>query len=162
MAERIALKLHGTAQGDIHGENPIAALERENTIEVLSLTQTLKVAFDRATLQATGRRFYEPLEFTKPIDRSTPLLRQALVNNENVTGEFVWYRLDSNGQGEKFFSLKFSGGRIASASLRLPDVLLPPTSGLPPMETISLVFSHVEWTHLTGSTTSVDDWDATR
>lgn len=162
MAERIALKLHGTVQGDIHGENPIPNLDRANTIEVLSFTQSLKVAFDRATLQATGRRFYEPLEFTKPIDRSTPLLRQALVRNEAVDGEFIWYRLNSNGQGEKFFSLKFSGGRIASASLRLPDVLSPPTSALPPMETISLVFHHIEWTHLTGSTTSVDDWEATR
>ncbi len=162
MAERIALKLHGTTQGDIHGENPISTLDRANTIEVLSFTQSLKVAFDRATLQATGRRFYEPLEFTKPIDRSTPLLRQALVTNEPVNGEFFWYRLNSNGQAEKFFSLKFSGGRIASATLRLPDVLSAPTSASPPMEIISLVFNHVEWTHLTASTTSVDDWTSSR
>ena len=158
MAERIALKLHGQKQNDMNGENPQTTLDRENTIEVLSLTQTVKIAFDRATLQATGRRFYEPLEFTKPMDRSTPMLIQAVTTNEAVDGEFLWYRLNSNGQDEKFFSLKFTGGRIAESTLKLPDVLSAPSSGFPPVQVCTLVANHMEWTYIDAGISTSDDW----
>ena len=33
---------------------------------------------------ATGKRMHKPFVITKELDKSTPLLYQALVNNENI------------------------------------------------------------------------------
>jgi len=36
--------------------------------------------------QATGKRQHKPFVITKELDKSTPLLFSALVNNENIVG----------------------------------------------------------------------------
>lgn len=157
MAE--TLSLHLTANGtDVAGDHTLNSLGRANTIEVVSLEQQVKTAFDRGTLRATGRRVYVPLRFSKRIDRSTPLLRRALVNNEVVAGEFRWYRPHPAGDGstQHFFTLAFTQGRITGATLRLPDTLGAETATLPPLEDIELVFNEVTWRWEDGGIEQVD------
>lgn len=157
MADTIALTL--TSNGDaIDGDSSITAMERTNTIEVLSLEQQVSTAFDRATLQATGRRIYVPIRFTKRIDRSTPLLMKALTLNQVVAGSFRWFRPNPAGTGstEHFFTLEFTEGRITRCNLRLPDTLDPARASLPPLEEVELTFSHITWTFVNGGVTHTD------
>jgi type VI secretion system secreted protein Hcp len=160
MADSIALTL--TANGtDIEGDNPFTTLERENKIDVLSLVQPLRGAFDRGTARASGRRFYEPLRFTKRIDRATPQLRQALVSNATLAGEFRWYRTNSgDGETEHFFTLQFEDARFTSAVLRLPDLLDPAASSLPPIEEIEMVSNVYRWIWPQGSVEFEDTFTA--
>jgi type VI secretion system Hcp family effector len=163
MAETISLVIYsnGTDPSDIiHGDCTVSALDRADTIEVLSFEQQLLVPFDRATLQATGRRIYAPLKFSKRLDKSTPLLRKACTENQVMVGTFNWYRptAAADGTTEKFFTLAFTGGRITKCTLRLPDTLLPDTRGLPPLEDIELSFVTINWTWLTGGITHEDTW----
>lgn len=155
MAESIALFLkRGTAPStdDIQGESTVSSLGREHSIEVLSLSQPLQSAFDRATLQPTGRRFYPPLSFTKRIDKATPLLRQALVQNQVLNGEFKWYRPNPAGTGsdQHFLTLFVDQARIVKCVTRLPDVQASLTATLPPYEEIELVFHKIRWTYIDG------------
>lgn len=161
MADTISLKLTGAAQGLILGDNSETTLERANTIEVLSLTQPLRSAFERGTGMATGRRYYEPIKFTKLIDRSSPLLRKALVNNESLTGAFKWFR-DNNGTTQQFFTIDVSDARLVGATTRLPDTLNPASANLLPMEEIEMVFNTITWTFVPGGVTSTDAWEAVR
>jgi type VI secretion system secreted protein Hcp len=157
MAESISLTISSNGT-NIPGDHPLTSLSRANTIEVLSLEQQLSKTFDRATLMATGRRIYAPLRFSKRLDRATPLLRRALTQNEVVAGNFRWYRPNPVGDGttEQFFTLTFTGGRITKCTLRLPDTLLPDTSGLPPLEDIELTFSSITWTWVGGGIEHTD------
>jgi type VI secretion system secreted protein Hcp len=146
MADTLSLQL--SANGvDIEGDSTVSALERADTIEVLSLEQTVSRPFDRATLQPTGRRIYPPIRFTKRLDRSTPLLRQALVQNELVEGRFRWFRPNPSGDGttQHFMTLSFTQGRITRCALRLPDTLGADTASLPAMEEVELTVGTIEW-----------------
>jgi len=147
MAENISLRL--TANGtDIEGDSTVTSQERQDTIEVIAMEQQVWRRFDRATLQPTGSRIYAPIRFTKRLDRSTPLLRQALVNNQVVAGNFRWFRPDPDASGttEQFFTLSFTAGRITKCTLKLPDTLSADTSSLPPLEEIELTVGGITWT----------------
>jgi type VI secretion system secreted protein Hcp len=152
MAQTIALILTANSE-TIEGDSTISSDDRENTIEVLSLTHTLHRAFDRASARATLNRFYDPLSFTKRLDRATPRLRQALAQNSEVAGQFRWFRPSPAGDGtvEHFMTLAFRNGLITSATMRLPDVLGAGSADLPPLEEIELVANIFTWTWEPGS-----------
>jgi hypothetical protein len=158
MADTIALTLTGTTQGEIQGDSSISSSNRANTIEVLSLEQEVFVHIDRATLEATGRRSYVPFTFVKRIDKATPKLRQALITNELLTGEFRWFRPNPDGSGstQHFFTVSFTGGRVNRSTLILPDTRVPPTASQPPMESVEMVFAQITVTFEPGGITSND------
>jgi type VI secretion system secreted protein Hcp len=147
MAESISLTISSNGE-NIPGDHTVASLDREDTIEVLSLEQPMFVNFDRATLRAGSRRVYSPIKFTKRLDRSTPRLREALVRNAVVAGNFRWFRSNPAGDGttEQFFTVSFTAGRITRCTLLLPDVQQPASASLPPMEAVELVFDTITWT----------------
>lgn len=151
MADTISLTL--SANGlDIEGDSTVTSMERADTIEVLSLEQSVSRAFDRATLLATGRRIYAPIRLTKRLDRSTPLLRKALINNEVVEGNFRWFRPNPAGDGttQHFMTLSFTEGRITKCVLRLPDTLGADTATLPALEEVELTAGTYTWTWIDG------------
>lgn len=161
MANTSALFLKANGE-DVEGDSTITSDDREDSIEVLSLEQPLRRAFDRASARASARRFFEPIRFTKRIDRATPRLRQALAQNQVVSGEFRLYRPNPNGDGstQHFFTLEFREGMISGAVLQLPDVLGDATSGLPETEEIELVANVLIWRYEPDGVEFEDTWQA--
>lgn len=157
MADTIALTLTANDEA-IEGDSTVTSMDRTNTIEVLSLEQQVSTAFDRATLTPTGRRIYLPIRFTKLMDRATPMLRQALAQNQVVAGSFRWFRPNPSGTGttQHFFTLAFTGGRITKCTLRLPDTLDPAQAALAPMEEVELTFATITWTHVPAGVEHID------
>lgn len=49
---------------------------------------------------------HQPIEFTKLIDKSSPLLLIAVSNNETLNLVFDYYRTAQNGGIEKYFTVK--------------------------------------------------------
>ena len=163
MADTISLRLTGRSDALIPGDNSQTTLERANTIEVLSFSQASRITFSRATGLATGRRFHDPIVFTKRIDRATPRLREALIRNETVNGAFRWFRPNPSGDGttEQFFTITFSGGRITGTTALLPNTLDAASAALPPMEEIQMIFNGIVWTHHSGGIETTDSWTST-
>ena len=157
MAESISLTISSNTV-NIPGDHSATSLDRANTIEVVSLEQEIFRPFDRASLQPTGRRIYAPIKFSKRLDRSTPLLRKALIQNEVMEGSFRWFRPNPAGDGttEQFFTLTFTEGRITRCTLRLPDILNAATANLPPLEDIELTFGTITWTWVSGNIEHTD------
>ncbi|MES3033305.1 MAG: type VI secretion system tube protein TssD [Gemmatimonadota bacterium] len=164
MATNISLTITGAALGQILGDSSVTTLERANTIEVTSLSHGLRANFERATGLATGRRYYEPIEFRKNLDRSTPRLREALIRNDTMSGTFRWFRPNPNGDGttQHFLTITFGGGRITSAEMKLPDTLDPDSATLPAYEIVTLVFNSITWDWLPGGISANDEWNASR
>ncbi|MBL8329111.1 MAG: type VI secretion system tube protein Hcp [Rubrivivax sp.] len=157
MAETVHLTL--TIDGvAVLGESTQTSLGRTDTIECTSWRQELFAPIDRASLQPTGRRIYVPITFTKRIDRSTPLLREALARNKTCAGTFRFYRPNPVGDGttESHLSFAFTNGRVIRHILNSPDVLNPDTASLPTTETVEMSFDTLTLTYTTGGVSYTD------
>jgi type VI secretion system secreted protein Hcp len=151
------LKLNGE---DIKGDSTIMSLGREESIECLYFVDSVRTARERSTGQATGSRTYEPILFRKRIDKSSPLLARGLCNNEVAEGVFKFFRPNPAGDGttQHFFTVAFTGGRVASIKRISPDCIDPASSNEPPSEEVSFVFSEITWTYEDGGVEHHDSW----
>ncbi len=159
MAETVHLflKANGAA---INGESSQTSLGRENSIECYYFEQHCRTARDAASGQATGRRQYEPVMIRKSMDKATPLLWKALVNNEVIDGTFKFFRPNPTGDGttEQFFTVEIKQGRIANIKDFVPNTIQPASSTEPPLEEVSFVFGSIVWTYTNGGITHNDSW----
>jgi len=76
------LKLKGQKQGTIKGS--VTQKGREGKIAVIAVTHEIISLRDAASGLPTGKRMHKPFVITKKLDKSSPLLYNALVNNENI------------------------------------------------------------------------------
>jgi type VI secretion system secreted protein Hcp len=163
MAETVHLYLKANG-ADIKGESTQHSLGRENSIECLYFEQAVKTAREAGSGMATGRRQYEPLLLRKRIDKSSPLIAKALVENQVIEGTFKFFRPNPTGDGttQHFYSIKIEDGRVASQKMYVPDTIVPATSTEPPLEEVSFVFHTITWTFEDGGITHQDTWNANR
>jgi type VI secretion system secreted protein Hcp len=90
LAENVFMTVRGARQGDIQGG--VTQRGREGSMQCTSFQSEILVPRDAVTGQAAARRQIEPIKCIKRLDRATPLLLNALVNNEvltNVTFRFT-------------------------------------------------------------------------
>jgi type VI secretion system secreted protein Hcp len=159
MAMTVHLFLKANGQ-DIQGDSSVESLERANSIECLSFSDSVRTGREASTGMATGERTYEPIKITKRIDKSSPLLAKALCNNEVIEGDFKFYRPNPAGDGttQHFYTITIQQARIASISRVSPDVTNPASASDPAKETVSFVFGYVRWTYEPDGVEHVDEW----
>ncbi len=157
MTVHLSLKANGE---DIKGDSTITSMEREDTIECLSFTDSVRTARERSTGMASGERSYDPIAITKRIDQSSPLLAKALCNNEVIEGIFKFFRPNPAGDGttEQFFTIEIQQGRIASIGRKSPDVIDPAAATAPATEEVCFVFGHIRWTYEPDGIEHIDVW----
>lgn len=163
MAETVHLYLKANG-ADIKGESTQHSLGREGSIECVYYEQAIKTAREAGSGMATGRRQYEPLLIRKRIDKSSPLIAKALVENQVIDANFKFFRPNPTGDGttEQFYAVHIKQGRIASQKQIVPDTIVPATSTEPPLEEVSFVFHTISWTYTNGGVTHEDTWNTNR
>jgi type VI secretion system secreted protein Hcp len=163
MAETVHLYLKANGS-DIQGESSQTSMGRENSIECVYFTSSVKTAREAGSGMATGRRQHEPIMIRKRIDKSTPLIAKALCENQVIEGKFKFFRPNPTGDGstEQFYTVEIKKGRIASQRTWLPDTIVPASTMEPPLEEVSFVFHSIVWTYTNGGVTHEDTWDAQR
>lgn len=67
---------------------------------------------------------HSPIIITKSVDKSSPLLAQALSTREEINCTISFYRVSSFGMQEKFYSVSINGGIIADLTLEMPHAIL--------------------------------------
>lgn len=147
------LKANGA---DIRGESAETSLGREGSIECLHYEQALATARDAASGVAIGRRQYQPLQIRKRIDKASPLLAKALINNEAIEATFRFYRPNPSGDGttEQFYTVTLKNARLTALTQLMRDTLTTPDE--PPLEDVSFSFTGITLTITDGGITSVD------
>jgi type VI secretion system secreted protein Hcp len=148
---RLALRIDGADLPGMGGPGGTG-----NTIECLTYDQGLTTSREYGAGMATGRREYTPLVIRKPLDRTSPLLWKALIENRPVEGTFYFLRPDpSGGAAQVYYSVHIEQARIASLRQFLPDQTAP---GLPvvPMEEVTFLFHQIAW-HSTEANTGYED-----
>jgi type VI secretion system secreted protein Hcp len=164
MALNAYLKLKGQTQGDIKGS--VTQKGKQGSILVTGAIHEVLSPRDPASGLPTGKRLHKPFVVHKPVDRSTPLLYAALVNNENLTlWELRFWRPKSSGSygvgvEQNHYTVKLTNAAIASIRFVMPSTLDPSNAGIPEYEEVSFTYQKIEWTWTDGGITAMDDWEA--
>lgn len=163
MAETVHLFLKANGQ-DIRGESSQTSLGRKDSIECIYYEQKVITAREAGSGMATGRRQYEPLLIRKRVDKSSPLLMKALVENQSVDGVFKFFRPSPKGDGttQQFYTVTIEQGRLASMRQVVPDTLVPASSTEPPLEEVTFVFHAIRWEFTEGGVMHEDAWSRAR
>ncbi len=163
MALNAYLKLKGQKQGAINGS--VTQKGRENSIMVIAVSHEIVSPRDAASGLPTGKRMHKPFVITKELDKSSPLLYNALVNNENVPE----WKLDfwtpqikaTTGVGSEVqhYTVELKNANIASVSFRMLNNKNPELTRYAEYEEVAFTYQKIIWTWKDGGVTAEDDWE---
>ena len=159
MALNAYLKLKGNKQGEIKGS--ITQKGRENKIAVIAVTHDIISPRDAASGLPTGKRMHKPFVITKELDKSSPLLYNILVHNENITEwELQFWQPSATGAEKQHYSIKLLNANIASIDFRMANNKHPDLMKFSEYEEVAFTYQKITWTWVDGGITAEDDWEA--
>ena len=159
MALNAYLKVKGQKQGDIKGS--VTQKGREGKIMVIAVSHSIVSPRDAASGLPTGKRMHKPFVITKELDKSTPLLFNVLVNNENVSEwELQFWQPSATGAEKQHYTVKLINANIASIDFRMANNKHPELMKFAEYEEIAFTYQKIIWTWNDGGITAEDDWEA--
>jgi len=145
----------GETQGQIQGS--VTQAGREDSMEVVEFAHNISQAIDSATGLPSGKRQHRPIRVTKPVDKASPLLANALTYNEKLTSVRIdFWRPNSNGTEVQFYTVELVNARIASISQHHGST--PELVAMPTQETVTLMYDKIIWTWQDGGISAEDSW----
>ena len=158
MALNAYLYLKGQKQGDIKGS--VTQKGREGAIAVIAAQHEIFTPHDAASGLPTGKRMHKPYSVTKELDRSSPLLHQAMADNENIT---VWklqfFAPGINGIEKQNYTVELFNASIADIRFVMPNNKHADLMSLNNYEEIEFTYQKIQWTWLEGGLVASDSWE---
>ncbi|MGC4232139.1 MAG: type VI secretion system tube protein TssD [Niabella sp.] len=161
MALNAYLRLKGQNQGNIKGS--VTLKGRENTIEVIACNHEVVLPRDAASGLATGKRRHLPLVITKELDRSTPLLMQALISGEVLTSFELQFYTSQNTAGigrtgaeKNYYTIRLTNATLSGIKMAMPNNKNPELVKYKEFEEVSFVYEKIEWIWIDGGITTLD------
>jgi type VI secretion system secreted protein Hcp len=164
MALQAYLNLKGQRQGEIKGS--VTQKGREGKIAVIAVSHEIISPRDPASGLPTGKRMHKPFVITKELDKSSPLLYNSLVNNENIPDwqlQFWTPQLKAttgSGNEVQHYTVKLTNANVASIAFRMANNKHPDLMKFAEYEEIAFTYQKIEWTWNDGGITAMDDWEA--
>ncbi len=164
MALNAYLKLKGQKQGEIKGS--VTQKGREGKIAVIAVSHDVVSPRDAASGLPTGKRMHKPFVVTKELDKSSPLLYNALVHNENIPEwelQFWAPQLKAatgTGTEVQHYTVKLTNANIASIDFRMPNNKHPDLMKFAEYEEVAFTYQKITWTWNDGGITAEDDWES--
>ena len=163
MALNAYLKLKGQKQGEIKGS--VTQKGRENKIMVIAVNHEIVSPRDAASGLPTGKRMHKPFVITKELDKSSPLLYNVLVNNENISEwelQFWTPQIKSTSGGGtevQHYKVQLTNANIASIHFVMPNYKHPDLMKYAEYEEVSFTYQKIMWTWNDGGIVAEDDWE---
>ncbi len=159
------MTIEGLRQGIISQgagtQDSIGQLSQEahiNEILVLAFQHQILVPRDKSGLP-TGTRVHQPLVITKPFDKASPLLYNALTTSERMTKLVIrWWRPASDGTLQHYFTHELQDAIIVDIEAYMPNCQDPAMGHFTELEDVSFVYRKILWTHEAAGTSGSDDW----
>ena len=159
MALNAYLKMKGQKQGEIKGS--VTQKGRENSIMVIAVSHEIVSPRDAASGLPTGKRMHKPFVITKELDKSSPLLYNTLVNNENITEwSLQFWQPSATGAEKQHYTVKLTNANFASIHFVMANNKHPDLMKFAEYEEIAFTYQKIEWTWVDGGITAMDDWEA--
>ena len=153
------VSVEGTKQGKFKGEQSFSKLGKDK-VTVVRFASGVVSPRDVATGQASGKRRYEPIEFTKELGGSSPQFLQALTSNEVLkTVLFEFVRTNASGAEEVHYTIKLTNASVASSRISLDLTERGHPLAAHELHTITLAFEKIEQEDKSAKTTTVDDFN---
>jgi type VI secretion system secreted protein Hcp len=148
----------GAVQGTFQGDPATGGSTTQ--IAVYSLTQELKVPFDTATGQITGKRLHSPLTIVKELDKSSPLFFTAAASNEVLKSvTCTLSRSSATGKEQTYFRIVLTNATVVE--IKDSGNGVNGSAQGDERERISFSYQKIELTDLNSNTSAVDDWVST-
>lgn len=116
----------------------------------------LSYSHNMANIGNINKSTHNPIIITKNIDKSSPLLAQALANRELISCAISFYRVSRLGVQEKFYTVEISGGMIADLTVDMPHVVSH--NDAEPQEHLAIRYRDIAWIHHLAGTTGYSSW----
>lgn len=144
MSDIVYLRLAGKKQGAISsgcGSSESMGnrwqIGHEDEIFAFALSNSMARTINHANIQE--------LIFCKPTDKSSPLLCNAITNNEQLFLEFYFYRISRYGRWEKYYYIQLRGASLSSIQSYF-------SSGESHIEIITIKYDYILCKHLIANT----------
>jgi type VI secretion system secreted protein Hcp len=154
------LRVKGQKSGQIKGG--ITQKGREDTIGVISYEHEVRMGDEAKRVGSHA----SVLKVTTELDRSVPLLYNAMVTSE-VLSEVVlqfWTPQIRAGSGVgsevQHFTIRLTNARIVSIRQEMANVKNPDLQKYDIFETVSFAYDKIEWTWNDGGITATDNWQS--
>ena len=147
MALNAYLKLKGQKQGELKGS--VTQKGREGKIMIIAVSHEITSPRDAASGLPTGKRMHKPFVVTKELDKSTPLLFNALVNNENVPEwELQFWQPSQTGAEKQHYTVKLVNANIASINFRMANNKHPDLMKFAEYEEVAFTYQKIGRAHV--------------
>lgn len=157
MAFNATMRLTGQRQGEIKGS--VTQPGREGSILVIGFNHEVVSPRDAASGLPTGKRQHKPILITKEIDKSSPLLMNALVNNEGIKSlELRFWREGPSGKEVQHYTIQLVNASIAGIRQEMLNNAYPENLAIAEREIVSFTYERISWTFEDGAIVSRDDW----
>lgn len=149
MARPGYMKMTGKSLGNIQGGSNDSRIG-DGLIKVLSFCHTVDRQGEGAGGVLGSNVVHRPAEILKAIDPSSPLLNQALCEQDVLSVELTWYQPDTEGQPEVVYQIEMKGVQLLSVTTEMPDCTQPQKDGLQYLERVRLVYRSIIWRYGAG------------
>jgi len=157
MALNAYMRLTSETQGEIKGS--VTQAGREDSILVIGFSHQVDSPRDSASGLPTGKRQHNPLTITKEIDKSTPLLMNALTNNENITEmELRFWQPSRSGKEFQYYTIQLVNAHIVTIQQEMLNNQYPENMRQKEREHVSFVYQKIIWTYMDGGISTESDW----
>ncbi|KYF50822.1 Hcp family type VI secretion system effector [Sorangium sp. So ce854] len=166
MALQAHLTLKGVTQGPIDGS--VTQKGREKSIAIIAVQHQIVSPRDPATGMPSGKRQHKPFVITKELDKATPLLYNALVNNESISEWTLKFYTPGTqaakniGKEQNHYTVKLTNATVASIDFYMENTRRPDGREIPEYEKIAFTYQKIEWSYDDGdgARQADDDWEA--
>jgi len=166
MALNAYLKVEGQTQGQIKGS--VTQKGREDSIMVIAVHHEIISPRDPASGLPTGKRMHKPFTITKELDKSTPLLYNMLVNNENIPKWALNFwtpqikAVSGAGTEVQHYTVELMNANVANITFRMANNKNPELMKYAEYEEIAFTYQKITWTWKDGGISADDDWESPR
>ncbi|HAQ58433.1 type VI secretion system tube protein Hcp [Pseudomonadales bacterium] len=154
----------GNLTEDCCGKESIGSFFKSDHDEeslILAYNHKVSVPTNTLTGQVTGTRKHEYLEVTKFIDKSSPLLVNAVTAPTDLEVVLRFFRTpDETSAGEpvEYYNITLNRAKIVSIETISPNILMPENDGYVPYELVRFTYGQIQCDHVVCGTTAIDDW----
>jgi type VI secretion system secreted protein Hcp len=163
MALMAYMKIKGQKSGAISG--PVTTKGREKSMALLAFSQEITSPRDAQTGLPTGQRLHKPVEITKEIDKTSPILYNVLCTNENLTEVTIYFwqpqlkAVSGSGTEAQHYTVKLTNANISSMDVSSQEFSHDEkVSTSKVVEKLTFVYQKIEWTWNDGGITAEDNW----
>jgi type VI secretion system secreted protein Hcp len=133
---------------------------------VIAVSQEVLSPRDSASGQATGKRQHKPFVITKELDKSSPLLYKALINNENISEWELQFwtpqvaAATGVGAERQHYTVKLTNARICDIKFSMLNNKNPELARFAEFEEKAFTYQKITRTWNDGGIKAQDDWES--